>query len=84
LSHSDEVGRLGSVEARGPHQLLDVLWLGCGQRGSVGEPGKQGWRGLVDASVGALGGQDGGSQQLEGIGVIQGAEFSSSSRKSFG
>ena len=41
----------------------------------VGVPGEQRRGGPVDPFVGALGRQDGGGQQLEGVGVVEGAQL---------
>ncbi len=82
--HADEVAGLGPEEPRRVDDLLHLRRVGGGQRVGVGVPGEERWRGQVHPLVRALGRQDGGSQQLERIGVVQGAQLVGGAREDLG
>ena len=64
---------LVAKEAGGPYKGFK-LWLGCfGHGRGGGEALEELRRDHVDADIGALGGEDGGHQQLPGGGVDEGA-----------
>ena len=71
LGHPQQAAGLGPEEPAGVDQLLDGSRLGTGQRhrGRIGGEHRRG--DLVDGLVRALGGQDGGDQQLERVFVIE-------------
>lgn len=72
-SHSPDIGGFGPEEAEGVDDVLDILLGSIGELLRRGvffeEAGSDG----VDAFVGALGGENGGDGQLEGVFVDQGA-----------
>ena len=51
--------------------LLELAERRAGERGRVGVPREQPGRDQVDALVGALGGEDGGDQELERVAVVE-------------
>ncbi len=75
LGHADEVAGLGPEEARRPDQLFELRAVGGRQRGRIGIAREEGRRREVDPFVGALGGKDGGRQELERVPVSQCAEL---------
>jgi hypothetical protein len=75
----DDVGRrfadgfgLVAEEAGGLYELFDVFLGGFGEGLGRGVLFEEGGGDEVDADVGALGGEDGGDEELEGIFVVEG------------
>ena len=73
LPDAEQVPGLGTLEAQGPQDRLQVLAPGRSQGGGVGVASEELGGDGVDARVGGLGRQDGGHEQLEGAVVVEGA-----------
>lgn len=73
LSQADEVLRLVPKEARGVDEGLQFRGPRHGQGRGIGIPGEECGGGKVHPGVRALGAQDGGHHELEGVLVLQGA-----------
>ena len=56
------------------NQFSDFLFGALAESLQGGEAGEEGGGDQIDPGVGALGGQPGGDEQLEGVLVVQGAE----------
>jgi mycothiol synthase len=81
VGHADDAAGLGPEEARRSDQHLDLIHRCGGQRRCDGKPGKEVGRDTVDPFVGALCRQDGGGQELEGVTVVERAQFGRRPRK---
>src|SRR5213594_1001352 len=71
LSQCDQTLRLVAEEARAPDHLLELLWIGIGERLCSWKSSEDERRHHVDALVGALRAEDCRNQQLEGRFVIE-------------
>ena len=71
LRHADQALRLVPEETSGPDDVLDLGRISYGQRRGVGIAGEQHRSDEIHPFVGALGREDGGGQQLEGIAVVE-------------
>lgn len=74
LRHTDDVASLRLVEAGRPNDLFHLPDVRRGQRSGVGKPCEERRRHHVDPSIGRLSGEDGGSQQLERVRMIEFAD----------
>ena len=68
---SDEIFGFVAEEAGGADEVFDVFLLRGGESFGVGVFFKEGGRHHVDADVGALRGEDGGDEELEGARVVE-------------
>jgi hypothetical protein len=72
LGATNQIGGLVAKKSSRADQCFD-LWEGGASQGSrIREPGKERGGYQIDSHVGALGGEDGGHQQLPWGGVMQG------------
>jgi hypothetical protein len=70
LCGGDEILGFVAEKAGGADEILNVLLLGCGESLGVGVFAEEGGSHQVDADIGALRGQDGGDEELEGAAVV--------------
>jgi Lon protease-like protein len=73
--HGNQVSGLGTEEAGRSDQGLDVGLFGLGKGPGIGVAGEKGGRDHVDPNIGALGGEDRGHDQLEGIAMNEGTAW---------
>lgn len=71
--HGTKILGLGSEEARGLDQGLDILLARDGQRGGVREAGEEYGGYLVDPGVRTLSGEDRGDKKFVGVAMDQSA-----------
>jgi len=64
----------GIVKSAGANDVLELPWRGSGVIGGRSKPLEQGRRDPVDSKVGRLRRQDGGHQELERVGMIEGTD----------
>jgi hypothetical protein len=71
LAQADQVAGLVAEEARGMDHCLQLCRNGLGQVVGGGVLREEPRRHEVHPGIGALGGEDGGHHQLEGVGMVQ-------------
>lgn len=72
LGHLFEVVGFSFVESGFVDDLFEVVEVCLGEVVDGGVSGKKGWGDGVDDFIGALGGEDGSSEEFEGVSVMEG------------
>lgn len=71
FGHGDQVLGLRLVETGGMDDFFEFRWFGNSQGGGIRIAGEQAWSDHIHAFIRALGGEDGGDDQLKQVAVFE-------------